>query len=93
MTRFLPIRVQIPRIRVCIICFGKKPLPVSVSSVSQVAQLDSQTPQESVATLYVMKSRQLQDVVVDSIYKSKDIGGGRVAGQQTEDVFHDVRAQ
>lgn len=62
-------------------------------SVSQVAQLDSQTPQESVATLYVMKSRQLQDVVVDSIYKSKDIGGGRVAGQQTEDVFHDVRAQ
>lgn len=42
-------------------------------------------------TLYVMKSRPLQDVHVDSIYKSKDVSGGRVAAQQKEDMFPEVR--
>ena len=59
----------------------------------QITQLNSQfqSPQESVGTLYVMKSRPLQDVHVDSIYKSKDVSGGRVAAQQKEDMFPEVR--
>lgn len=54
----------------------------------QIKQLDSQAAQniESVGTLYVMKSRPLQSVTVDSIYKSKD-----VAGQQREDLFPEVQ--
>ncbi|XP_072232892.1 fibrinogen alpha chain isoform X2 [Leuresthes tenuis] len=53
----------------------------------QVQQLDSQSVQniESVGTLYVMKSRPLKNVVVDSIYKSKD-----VAAQRKEDMFPEV---
>ncbi|XP_051251163.1 fibrinogen alpha chain [Dicentrarchus labrax] len=53
----------------------------------QISQLDSQSAQniESVGTLYVMKSRPLQGVIVDSIYKSKD-----VAAQQREDMFPEV---
>nr|XP_046236048.1 fibrinogen alpha chain [Scatophagus argus] len=53
----------------------------------QVNQLDSHAPQniESVGTLYVMKSRPLQNVVVDSVFKSKD-----VAAQQKEDMFPEV---
>ncbi|XP_016535172.1 fibrinogen alpha chain isoform X2 [Poecilia formosa] len=53
----------------------------------QVNQLDAQTAQsvETVGTLYVMKSRPLQDVIVDSRFKSKD-----VAAQRTEDVFPQV---
>ncbi|XP_070785972.1 fibrinogen alpha chain-like [Enoplosus armatus] len=49
----------------------------------QIDQLDSQSAQniETVGTLYVMKSRPLQGVIVDSIYKS---------AQQTEDVFPEV---
>lgn len=37
----------------------------------------------------MMKSRPLQDVVVDSIYKSKDTDS-RVAAQRKEDAFPDV---
>lgn len=58
----------------------------------QINQLDSQSAQsraESVKTLYVMKSRPLQDQIVDSIYKSKDTTGS-VAAQRREDVFNDV---
>ena len=51
-------------------------------------QLDSKSAQniESVGTLYVMKSRPLKNVVVDSIYKSKD-----VAAQRREDMFPEVK--
>lgn len=58
-------------------------------SVSQVNQLDAHSAQnvETVGTLYVMKSRPLQDVLVDSIYKS----GARVEAQKTEDMFPEVR--
>uniref|UniRef100_A0A3B5LDH1 Fibrinogen alpha/beta/gamma chain coiled coil domain-containing protein n=1 Tax=Xiphophorus couchianus TaxID=32473 RepID=A0A3B5LDH1_9TELE len=54
----------------------------------QVNQLDAQVAQsvETVGTLYVMKSRPLQDVIVDSRFKSKD-----VAGQRTADLFPQVR--
>ncbi|KAM8747559.1 fibrinogen alpha chain-like isoform 1-T1 [Acanthopagrus schlegelii] len=57
----------------------------------QINQLDSQSAQsiDSVKTLYVMKSRPLQDQLVDSIYKSKDTTGA-VAAQRREDVFTDV---
>ncbi|KAK5606880.1 hypothetical protein CRENBAI_014121 [Crenichthys baileyi] len=53
----------------------------------QLSQLDSRAAQsvESVGKLYVMKSRPLQDVVVDSRFKSKD-----VAAQQKEDMFAQV---
>ncbi|XP_061566057.1 fibrinogen alpha chain [Cololabis saira] len=59
-----------------------------VTLEKQVVQLDSQWAQniESVGTLYVMKSRPLKDVVVDSIYKSKV-----VAGQQRQDLFPEVK--
>ncbi|XP_028998792.1 fibrinogen alpha chain-like [Betta splendens] len=58
----------------------------------QITQLDARAPQniESVGSLYVMKSRPLQDVVVDSIFKSKDTTG-KVATQQKEDFFPDVK--
>ncbi|XP_069580702.1 fibrinogen alpha chain-like [Brachyistius frenatus] len=58
----------------------------------QIDQLDSRSAQniESVGTLYVMKSRPLQGVVVDSIYKSGDVDG-RVSAQQKEDVFPEVK--
>ncbi|RVE60802.1 hypothetical protein OJAV_G00185030 [Oryzias javanicus] len=54
----------------------------------QVTQLDSQSPQniEAAGTLYVMKSRPLQDVLVDSIYKTK-----AVDGQQRQDMFSDIK--
>lgn len=54
----------------------------------QVNQLDAQVAQsvDTVGTLYVMKSRPLQDVIVDSRFKSKD-----VAGQRTADLFPQVR--
>lgn len=57
----------------------------------QVQQLDSQAPQsvETVGTLYVMKSRPLRDMVVDSNFKSGAVEGA--AGQQTADKFPDVR--
>lgn len=57
----------------------------------QVQQLDSQAPQnvETVGTLHVMKSRPLRDMVVDSVFKSRDAEGA--AGQQTADMFPDVR--
>uniref|UniRef100_A0A3Q1C560 Fibrinogen C-terminal domain-containing protein n=1 Tax=Amphiprion ocellaris TaxID=80972 RepID=A0A3Q1C560_AMPOC len=60
----------------------------------QINQLDSQFPQniESVGTLYVMKSKPLQDVIVDSVYKSKDIGIG-TAAQKKDDLFQEVRVQ
>ncbi|XP_017292488.1 fibrinogen alpha chain [Kryptolebias marmoratus] len=53
----------------------------------QVQQLEANSVQniESVGTLYVMKSRKLKDVTVDSIYKSKDVGA-----QQKEDLFPQV---
>lgn len=56
----------------------------------QINQLDSQSAQsiETVGTLYVMKSRPLQDVIVDSKYKSKD--GSTVAAQLKEDMFPEV---
>ncbi|KAM6909410.1 fibrinogen alpha chain [Xenentodon cancila] len=59
-----------------------------VSLEKQVKQLDTQTPQniESVGTLYVMKSRPLQDVIVDNVYKSKML----VAGQERQDLFPEV---
>lgn len=58
----------------------------------QVQQLDSQSPQniETAGTLHVMKSRPLRDMPADNIYKSKDVGV-EVAGQQTENMFPDVR--
>ncbi|XP_031158490.1 fibrinogen alpha chain isoform X2 [Sander lucioperca] len=64
-----------------------------VALEKQVSQLDSQSAQniESVGTLYVMKSRPLQGVIVDSIYKSKDVSSN-TAGQQKEDMFPEVRA-
>ncbi|XP_076580936.1 uncharacterized protein LOC143316958 isoform X2 [Chaetodon auriga] len=57
----------------------------------QINQLDSHSAQniESVGTLFVMKSRPLQDVIVDSIYKSKNVDS-TVAGQQKEDMFPEV---
>lgn len=62
--------------------------------ISQVNQLDSQAAQniKTVGTLYVMKSGLLKDVIVDSIYKSKD-DSGTVAAQQREDLFPEVRKQ
>uniref|UniRef100_A0A3P9LK56 Fibrinogen alpha chain n=1 Tax=Oryzias latipes TaxID=8090 RepID=A0A3P9LK56_ORYLA len=59
-----------------------------VTLEKQVAQLDSQTPQniEAAGTLYVMKSRPLKDLQVDSIYKSK-----AVQGQQKQDLFSDIK--
>ncbi|MEQ2259976.1 hypothetical protein XENORESO_014894 [Xenotaenia resolanae] len=53
----------------------------------QLSQLDSRAAQsvESVGKLYVMKSRPLKDVIVDSRFKSKD-----VAAQQKEDMFTQV---
>uniref|UniRef100_A0A3B5A9I0 Fibrinogen alpha chain-like n=1 Tax=Stegastes partitus TaxID=144197 RepID=A0A3B5A9I0_9TELE len=59
-----------------------------VTLEKQVQQLDSQLDQnvESVGTLYVMKSKPLQDVLVDSIYKS----GAGVAAQKKEDFFPEV---
>ncbi|XP_076019059.1 uncharacterized protein LOC143010568 isoform X1 [Genypterus blacodes] len=61
-----------------------------VALEKQINQLESQSAQsvETVGTLYVMKSRSLQDVVVQDIYKSKDI----TAGGQRNDLFSDVRA-
>ncbi|KAI4794073.1 hypothetical protein KUCAC02_032300 [Chaenocephalus aceratus] len=55
----------------------------------QVDQLDSQAAQniEAVGTLYVMKSRPLKSVVVDSVYKS-GMGGH---AQQNEDMFPNVK--
>ncbi|XP_032374918.1 fibrinogen alpha chain isoform X2 [Etheostoma spectabile] len=55
----------------------------------QVGQLDALSAQsiESVGTLSVMKSRPLQGVIVDSVFKSKDVGGG----QQRENMFPEVR--
>ncbi|MEQ2167540.1 hypothetical protein GOODEAATRI_005141, partial [Goodea atripinnis] len=52
-----------------------------------LSQLDSRAAQsvESVGKLYVMKSRPLKDVIVDSRFKSKD-----VAAQQKEDMFTQV---
>ncbi|TDG99374.1 hypothetical protein EPR50_G00193670 [Perca flavescens] len=60
-----------------------------VTLEKQVSQLDSQSVQniESVGTLYVMKSRPLQGVIVDSIYKSS----GTTTGEQ-KDMFPEVRA-
>ncbi|XP_040887567.1 fibrinogen alpha chain [Toxotes jaculatrix] len=57
----------------------------------QINQLDSQSAQniETVGTLYVMKSRPLQEVVVSSIYKSGL--DGEVAAQQKEDMFPEVK--
>lgn len=51
-------------------------------------QLEAHSAQniESVGTLYVMKSRRLKDVVVDSVFKSKDL-----EAQQKEDLFPLVR--
>uniref|UniRef100_A0A669CDX2 C2H2-type domain-containing protein n=1 Tax=Oreochromis niloticus TaxID=8128 RepID=A0A669CDX2_ORENI len=62
-----------------------------VTLSKQVQQLDSQAPQnvETVGTLHVMKSRPLRDMVVDSVFKSRDAEGA--AGQQTADMFPDVR--
>ncbi|KAI3375880.1 hypothetical protein L3Q82_003758 [Scortum barcoo] len=59
-----------------------------VALEKQINQLDTQSAQtiETVGTLYVMKSKPLKDVVVDSIYKS----GARVEAQQTEDMFPEV---
>ncbi|KAM9717634.1 uncharacterized protein ACNS7B_021255 [Menidia menidia] len=59
-----------------------------VSLDKQVQQLSTQAAQsiEAVGSLYVMKSRPLKDVLVSSIYKSKD-----VAGQQKEDMFPEVK--
>ncbi|XP_060922662.1 fibrinogen alpha chain [Limanda limanda] len=56
----------------------------------QINQLESRSGQsiQSVGTLYVMKSRALKGVIVDSIYKSG--GGPSRAAQHTEDVFNDV---
>ncbi|XP_015226361.1 PREDICTED: fibrinogen alpha chain-like [Cyprinodon variegatus] len=53
----------------------------------QINQLESYETQslQSVGTMYVMKSRPLKDVIVDSRFKSKD-----VAAQQTEDMFPQV---
>ncbi|XP_043954612.1 fibrinogen alpha chain [Gambusia affinis] len=53
----------------------------------QVNQLDAQVAQsvETVGTLYVMKSRPLQNVIVDSRFKSKD-----AAAQRREDLFSQV---
>ena len=60
--------------------------------MSQVAQLDSQSAQsvESVSSVYVMKSRALKEVLVDSRYRSKQTVGTGDAGQ-TQDFFPDVR--
>ncbi|KAM3857515.1 fibrinogen alpha chain-like [Diretmus argenteus] len=57
----------------------------------QVQQLDSQSAQsiDTVKTIYVMKSRLLKDVEVDTRYKSKDVDGG--AGGQREDFFPEVK--
>ena len=59
---------------------------------TQVSQLDAQAAQsiETVSSMYVMKSRALKDVVVDSRYKAKQVVGAGDAGQ-TQDFFPDVR--
>ncbi|CAN9509366.1 unnamed protein product [Ophioblennius macclurei] len=61
----------------------------------QIQQLDSQSAQsiESVGSLYVMKSRPLKDLVVDNIYKSKDLdpAAAAAASQQRVDVFNEVK--
>lgn len=51
-------------------------------------QLEAHSAQniESAGTLYVMKSRRLKDAVMDSVFKSKDVGA-----QQKEDLFPLVR--
>ncbi|KAE8279501.1 Fibrinogen alpha chain Fibrinopeptide A Fibrinogen alpha chain Precursor [Larimichthys crocea] len=59
----------------------------------QVNQLDSQSAQaiESVGTLYVMKSKTLQDShAVDGIFKSKVIATG-AAAQEVQDIFPEVK--
>ncbi|XP_042257686.1 fibrinogen alpha chain [Thunnus maccoyii] len=58
----------------------------------QVDQLDTHAAQsvESVGTLYVMKSRQLKDVVVDTVFKSKDVISG-AAAEQRQDMFPEVK--
>ncbi|XP_037614904.1 fibrinogen alpha chain-like [Sebastes umbrosus] len=60
-----------------------------VALEKQVNQLDSQSGRnvEAVGSMYVMKSRLMKDVIVDSIYKS---GDSNRAGQKTEDMFPDV---
>lgn len=60
-----------------------------ISQVDQLAAHDAQSV-ETVSSLYVMKSRPLQGVLVDPKYKS-GISGGSVAGQQKEDLFPEVR--
>ncbi|XP_033970213.1 fibrinogen alpha chain [Trematomus bernacchii] len=61
-----------------------------VTLQKQVDQLDSQAAQniEAVGTLYVMKSRPLKGVIVDSVYKSGPTGPAMA--QQKEDMFPDV---
>ncbi len=56
-------------------------------------QLDSLSGQsiESVGSLHVMKSRPLQDKLVDDRFKSRDIDSSGVAAQQREDIFQEVR--
>ncbi|XP_067379224.1 fibrinogen alpha chain [Channa argus] len=58
----------------------------------QINQLDSRPTQyaESVGTLYVMKSRPLQDVIVDSIFKARG-SDTKVAGEQKHDMFSEVK--
>ncbi|XP_044039857.1 uncharacterized protein LOC122870120 isoform X2 [Siniperca chuatsi] len=58
----------------------------------QINQLDSHSAQniETVGTLYVMKSRPLQSVTVDSVFKSKNVEGS-MAGQQKADLFPEVK--
>ncbi|XP_018518875.1 fibrinogen alpha chain [Lates calcarifer] len=62
-----------------------------VTLEKQITQLDSQPAQsiESVGTLYVMKSRRMQDTNVDSIYKS-GATGATVSAQRRQDMFPDV---
>ncbi|XP_053199612.1 fibrinogen alpha chain [Scomber japonicus] len=57
--------------------------------VDQLAAHDAQSV-ETVSSLYVMKSRPLQGVLVDPKYKS-GISGVSVAGQQKEDLFPEVK--
>ncbi|XP_035005366.2 fibrinogen alpha chain isoform X2 [Hippoglossus stenolepis] len=57
----------------------------------QINQLDSRSAQniQSAGTLYVMKSRLMKDVHVDSIFKSAS--GPTTGAQQTQDIFADVK--
>lgn len=77
-------RIQFNQLVVCCRrnCFA------DVCGLPQVNQLDAQVAQsvETVGTLYVMKSRPLQNVIVDSRFKSKD-----AAAQRREDLFSQVR--